>query len=206
MFCTLFGYLTELSFSSSTQKNCINHLSQRYLHPSSLPFLDTGLLLVRVLWLKASETTSNLLRQKWEHCWDLLKVYGVVQKIEGKIENLVSETAEPRAALGFHIIVINGQIFYLCCLTEYSNSRTELGLLFIFWTRKGGLLELVSPSWWDHWVDKGFKKFFHYSPHLTQKFVFPVSYPGKHACPLYNFTMLIFIDHSMIFLHLEIFL
>ena len=137
MFCTLFGYLTELSFSSSTQKNCINHLNQSYLHPSSLPFLGTGLLLVRVLWLKASETTSNLLRQKWKYCWDLLKGYGVVQKIEGKIEKLVLETAEPRAALGFHIIVINGQIFDLCCLTEYSNSRTELGSSVHFLNKKG---------------------------------------------------------------------
>lgn len=42
------------------------------------------------------------------------------------MENLVLETSEPRAALGFHVTVINGQILWsLCCLAQDSVSRTE---------------------------------------------------------------------------------
>lgn len=48
---------------------------QRCQYCGYLPFLDTGLVLVMVLWLQTSETISNLLKKKWERCWDLLKGY-----------------------------------------------------------------------------------------------------------------------------------
>lgn len=44
---------------------------------------------------------------------------GIAQKNEGKIKNLVLETAEPRSARGFHKMVIDGQFL----LSLLFNSR-----------------------------------------------------------------------------------
>lgn len=92
---------------------------------------------------------------------------GVAQEIEGKIENLVLDTAEPRAALGFHVIIISGQIFDLCCLTEYSNSRTELRSSVHFLNKKGWTFRIDIAFMMGPISRYRFQKALPLSPHLS---------------------------------------
>lgn len=57
------------------------------------------------------------------------------------MENLLLQTSEPRAALGFYITVINGQsLWSLCCLVQDSVSRTELRSYAQFLNEEGWAL------------------------------------------------------------------